>query len=373
MLGYPLEENPSHIDITWDGFDWLGDLENIQSTFGYKLNPDHYNGIYHLPMTGTVLDPETPITIYPGHENWVGYFLPETQSPFDAIPADVLKNLSFIKGQYWSCLNSDFIAPPPKYNVKSASNWRCECNQLRMEIAYDDMVIMVLGTGDLQTFQWNRAGGGGNIINKDAPEYFQFSEQPDYEAIFMDLDSIELPDEIGAFAGDSCIGATTILPNDTTAMICAYTQGFEGEEISFELKYSTKSSRPVIEDYLVFNKDTRINEKRKIKVGENQQFYLVSFNKSKNITGITNASWVHCLPNPARDEATLNYFIPGESQVQLCLTNILGKEIMRWDQGIQPAGEYQIKFNSSMVPAGCYLISISNGNHLDTEKLLIMH
>ena len=242
-----------------------------------------------------------------------------------------------------------------------------------MEIAYDDMVIMVLGTEDPETFAWNRGGGGGSIIHKDAPEYFQFSEQEDYEAIFIDLDSIDLPEEIGAFAGDSCIGATKVLPDDSAAMICAYTQGFEGEEISFELMYPTKATRPVIDDYLVFNNHTRIHEKGKITIGEKQQFYLVSFTKNKDNSDLINASWIHCVPNPASDEATITYFIPAEARVQITLTNILGKEIMHWDQENQTEGEYRFNVNTSSLPAGYYLVSATAGNQTCAEKLLIIH
>jgi len=211
MENRPLQDaNPPTYDITYDlQIGWSGELTTVKSTFGYKLETT-YEDISYLPMTGTVLDPETEITIFDGHENWVGYFLPETQSPFDAIPEEVLPHLKSIRAQYWSCLNYAFIAPPPKSTTSSIGEWRCLCNQGRIEIEYNDMVILTLGNTIEQKFAWERAGGGGALINKDAPEYFQFSEQPDYEAIFIDLDSIDLPDEIGAFAGDSCIGATKV-------------------------------------------------------------------------------------------------------------------------------------------------------------------
>ena len=318
-------EDPSIIDITYDVDEgWSGELEDVRSTFGYKLYTNN-GDISYLPMTGSILDPETQIKIYPGHENWVGYFLPETQSPFEAIPAELLPHLKYIKAQYWSCLNTDFISPHYKSITTSTGSWRCECNQGRIEMQYNDMVIMTLGDRDSLIFAWNRAGGGGAFNNKNAPENFLFKEKEDYEALFIDLDSIDLPDEIGAFAGDSCIGATKVLPDDTSAMICAYTKGFEGEEISFELIYSTKATRPVVDDYLVFNDQTRIKEHGKIKIGEKKQYYLVSFNKNKDHTDLINSSWIHCVPNPAINEATIIYFIPGEAKVKITLTNIWAK------------------------------------------------
>jgi len=155
-------------------------------------------------------------------------------------------------------------------------------------------------------------------------------------------------------------------------MICAYTQGFEGEEISFELIYTTKSTRPVVDDYLVFNDHTRINENRRIIIGEKHQFYLVSFNKNKANTETINPSWIYCLPNPAGDETIIAYFIPGESKVQIRLSNSLGKEVIQWNQGKQTPGNYQLKLNTSELPSGYYLVGLYSENQTCTEKLLIV-
>jgi hypothetical protein len=373
MVNRPLQDpNPMTFELVYNIPIWSGNLTSIKSTFGYKLetnNPD--NSI--LPLRGSILNPETEIKIYDGHENWVGYFLPETQSPFEAIPEYLLPHLRTISGQYWTCLNYAFITPPPKASANSIGEWRCLCNQGKVELEYNDMIILILGNTTEQVFSWNRIGGSGTIIKKEAPEYFQYSEQPNYEAIIIDLDSIDMPDEIGAFAGDSCIGATKVMPGDTSAMICAYTQGFEGEEISFELIYSTKGSRPVIDNYLVFNNQTRINQNGKIKIGEKQPFYLVSFSKNTEQTPLINLPSLHCLPNPSSAKVTITYLLPYESKVKICITNILGKEMMCLDQQNQAAGEYQVEINTTWLPSGYYLVSMSSKNQTCTNKMLIIH
>lgn len=373
MINRPLQDpDPLTYEINYNDPIWSGSLTTVKSTFGYKLETNNPENSW-LSMSGSLLDPVTQIKIYDAHENWVGYFLPETQSPFDAIPEDVLPHLRIISGQYWTCLNYAFITPPPKTSVNSIGEWRCLCNQGKVELEYNDMIILVLGNTTEQVFSWNRMGSRGSTIKKDAPEYFQFSEQPDYEAIIIDLDSIDLPDEIGAFAGDSCIGATKVLPGDTSAMICAYTQGLEGEEISFELIYSTKASMPVIDNYLVFNNQTRTNENGKIIIGEKQPFYLVSFSKNTDHTPLSNLPSIHCLPNPSSDEVTIRYFLPYESSLKICVTNILGKEMMCLDQQYQTAGEYQVKINTSWFPSGYYLVSLSARHQSISNKMLIIH
>ena len=372
MINRPLNPVSPYLFIrNWFGI-WSGNLTHVQSTFGYKFIHSAPT-IRYLPMSGELPDPATTITIYPGHENWVGYFLPQSQNPLEAIPATVLANLRSIIGQYWSCFNNSFIAPPPKSTASSPGIWRCQCNQGNVEIAYNDMVVLNLGNPIQQTFSWNQPGDGSAIIEKDAPEFFNYSEQADYESIIIELDTLNLPEEIGAFAGDTCIGATKILPNDTSALICAYSEGFEGEEITFELLYSTKASRPVIDDYLVFNTQTRIMENRKITVGENQTYYLVSLkNKPDNLL-MTESVWMRVQPNPANNETNVSYFMAQDSWVKIGLFNVMGKEIMNWEPGIQNAGEHRFKFCTSNLPSGYYLLKMITENLTIAEKLLVVH
>jgi len=114
MLGYPLQQNdPPQLDITYQNQNWSGQLNDIISTFGYKLETNN-ESISYLPMTGSILDPSTQISIYPDHDNWIGYFLPETQSPFEAIPEELLEHLLYIRGQYWFCFIREYWIPPQK-------------------------------------------------------------------------------------------------------------------------------------------------------------------------------------------------------------------------------------------------------------------
>ncbi|MDZ7741940.1 MAG: hypothetical protein U5Q03_09380 [Bacteroidota bacterium] len=59
------------------------------------------------------------------------------------------------------------------------------------------------------TFQWISSGNtaSGGLLET---EYYQFEEQADYTAVYIEPDTTENPLEIGAFVNDTCIGAARL-------------------------------------------------------------------------------------------------------------------------------------------------------------------
>jgi len=101
---------------------WIpsGELTDIKSSLGYKLKldyEDNYSGNKFIHLLGNILSSTEPVNIYQNYDNWVGYWLYESQSPFDAIPADVLEDLTSIKAQRWHC--------EKRINQESEPVWAC--------------------------------------------------------------------------------------------------------------------------------------------------------------------------------------------------------------------------------------------------------
>jgi hypothetical protein len=365
-------DNEYMTTVTWDveHFWQYNLLDRIYSEKGYKLHLDPVLG-RSLVTYGTVLDPQTPLTLYPEKHNWVGYFLPYPQNPFIAIPKSITDNLYSMVSQYWSCYNYALIQPPPPTkSTATSAQWRCACNQLKMELKYGDMVI--LHSKPQQTLTWNQGGAIPKLNNKEAPEHFGFEEKADYTSYFIELDTNNLPDEIGAYAGDSCIGATKVLASDTTLLICAYDKGFEGQEITFQTFWPTKSYRPIINDYQVLNTVSGIREKRRIIAGEKQPFYVISFKDKPVDQSVPTDAWLSLSPNPASHEVLLSYFIPEHAYVTVKITGIVQGEWYSIDRGTQDPGEYKLNINSLQLPAGCYLVNLCFNNKSITEKLMIL-
>ena len=358
------------IDKVWNGIIWTGNLNTVQSTLGYKLETNN-PGVSALPMTGTVLAPETTMPLYADglaiKTNWTGYYLPVVQSPFDAIGEEFLEDMNMLKGKFWSCFKKD-----PGHTKTTGSIWGCACQQGRVEIKYGDM-IEIYATEDISEFHWQMGWMQPESEPKPPSLTFQYKEKAEYDALFIELDTLNLPEEIGAFAGDSCIGATTVLPSDTMALICAYTEGFEGEEITFELLYPTKTARPRCRDYSVLNTTTGIQEKRRIVAGENQPYFLVSFKSQENIPAKETAFNVIVRPNPAGNEFTVSYFTGQEALVELSLINALGLPVRSWQRGIHGAGSYSMAISTAGLPSGCYYLKVKAGNAVEIQKIMIIH
>lgn len=238
-------------------------------------------------MTGTVLAPnyifvDDLVAFVP---NWTSYFLESTQSPFDAIGTEFLDKITWMAGQYWYCHKESTSG-----EKNSGYWWRCACEQGRIELKYADM-IEIFPSEDISDFHWQTAGQPPLDDPKGPSELFSYQEQPEYDAIMIELDTGNLPQEIGALAGDTCIGATAVHSGDTLALICAYTLGFEGEEITFELVFPTKTVMQS-NDYVVLNTSTGIREKRRIIAGEDQPYFLVSFKLNSSQLPPNEADWV---------------------------------------------------------------------------------
>jgi hypothetical protein len=356
---------PTYLKKDWDPTNgWGGDLDNVNSTLGYKLTTSN-TGLSYLPMSGTILSSGTTFPLLSRVPNWTGYFLESTQSPFDAIGTDFLDKITWIAGQYWYCHKETIETKSTAYW------WRCACEQGKIELKYADM-IEIFPSENIPDFHW-QTGGAPSLVDPKIPsQSFNFQEQPEYAPIMIELDTNVLPQEIGAFAGDSCIGATTVLPDDTLALICAYTDGFEGQEITFEMIYPTKSLRQD-DDYLVLNTRTGIRERRNIIAGEDQPYFLVSFKNNYDSDIPIIQDWLQCRPNPANQQVTISYFIKKDSRVHLKLTDMTGRDVKDWDRSWQTAGSYSFNIQTDHLPEGIYQLAMSTQAGNIVQKLLIIH
>jgi hypothetical protein len=372
-----LPPNDPEIDYNvFDGTEWLptGGLIDIQSTRGYKLKLLYENQPEKkwLHLFGDVLDPTEDITIYGPYENWVGYFLYTEQDVFDAL-ADVIDDLYLIKAQDWTCVYTIPCARDP-YNQGGCWIWDNEVHNVK----YGDMLILKTYLDQL-TFQWNYSGNRSNDEPRSAPEYYSYEEKADYTPMIIELDSTGNLLEIGAFINDSCIGANTVLPDDTIVVLRAYMDGQPGDSVTFEKYYgSSKSYTPPIHDYFVNNKQTGTWEKRTIKTGEKQDYYLISF-KTGKITNETesNPVSINCAPNPLKNEVTIKFTVQQECMLQIGVFDLYGKSLNILQGGVSKAGTYSINWtgtdsNGKPLPNGVYILKLQAGTNYAQTKIIIM-
>lgn len=80
-------------------------------------------------------------------------------------------------------------------------------------------------------------------------------------------------------------------------------------------------------------------------------------------------------PNPFNPETTINYQLPFSSYVTLKVYDALGKEITTLVNEFKTAGEYQIKFRSSIssgISSGVYFYRLKTNDFIEIKKMLLL-
>ena len=354
--------------MQFDGESWTGNLNNIRSTDGYKLELDIDENESNMPdiaLHGARLDPATPITLYPIQENWVGYFIGESQMPEDAIPEDVFEHITVIKAQYWTMIRQE--TEPYTWFIKGHVT----------PIHYGDMVIIEVDSQ--QTLVWNIPQAPAEEMEALITEYYSFTEQADYLPIFVETDSTSDIQEVAVLAGNEVVGAGVRLPGDTLVEVNAYLEEVPaGTPLEFETWSGYKSQPIPTGDYAVQNPNTGNYEKRIIYKGERSKYHLVSLKTGQDELISQNVSDVICSPNPFSKEILFSFRLNAESNVDLAIYDLTGNRIYELLKGEFPAGYYEVVWDGRNITGiqmqnGIYVYKLiyGNGNEISGKVVLI--
>lgn len=362
LLGFPSYQ------LQFDGEYWTGNLNNIQSTKGYKLELDLEENESNMPdiaLHGARLDPATPITLLPNQENWVGYFIGGSQMPEDAIPGDVFDHITVIKAQYWAMIRQE--TEPYTWFIKGHVT----------PIHYGDMVIIEVDSQ--QTLVWNHPQAPAEEMETLTTEYYSFTEQADYHPIFVETDSTSDIQEIAVLAGNEVVGAAVRLAGDTLIEVNAYLEGVPpGTPLEFETWSGYKSQSIPTGDYAVQNRNTGNYEKRVIYKGERAKYHLVSLKAGQDALISQNVSEFTCSPNPFSSETLFTFRLNAKGSVNLAIYDLAGNRMHELLNGALPAGYYEAVWDGRnttgiQMQNGIYLYRLTsgNGNEISGKVVLI--
>ena len=334
---------------------WTGDLDNVRSTKGYRLELDLTDSpMPDIALHGAKLDPSISLTIYPNTENWVGYFVEDAQLPEDAIPEDVLDVLTVIKAQYWAMFKS--TTEPYTWKIKGQVT----------PIHYGDMLI--LESDAMASLQWNQPQEAAEEMETLFPEYYEYEEQATYLPIFIETDENSDIDEIAVLANGEVVGAAVRLPGDTLVEVNAYLEDVpSGTPLEFET-WSDYKSAPIDKgSYSVKNRFNGLYEKRSIYKGERAKYHIASLKAGTVAQSPANISDANCAPNPFRSETLFTFRLNSTGPVSLCVYNQNGKLVRELMNGELAAGYYTIPWDGvdkagNRLGDGLYFYKLTSGN-----------
>jgi hypothetical protein len=83
-------------------------------------------------------------------------------------------------------------------------------------------------------------------------------------------------------------------------------------------------------------------------------------------------SSIYIFPNPANDQATIEYELSQPGNVDISVFDINGKLVIQ-EQLSQASGSHQYQLNCSNIPRGMYVVSVRTGNTVKTSKFIVAH
>ena len=340
---------------------WMNIDHIFTSIKGYKF---HMNEEADISVTGFLEDTSTTISLQGnGEENWIGYFLEETQKVEDAF-AEYWNgdNIYFIQHQEWSAVRLD-----GKWIFKKNSD------NLSPTLSYGDMVIVKCNTN--MDFSWDNTTPPEDKRGYTEPEYFSYTEQEDYIPLFIELDTSDIPLEIGAMVNGECIGATVV--EDTLTQINAYTTESQTGSIEFEMYYGLRSENKLLSQYDCFSLSNPEFILNYLDTDIPKDAYFIPLKQGSSLILKHFKFSISNYPNPFNPETTINYSVPEKCQVKLLIYNIKGQKVCSLVNGVLDKGKYTILWdgkddNRTSISSGIYFSRFSAGDKTTVKKMIML-
>lgn len=91
-------------------------------------------------------------------------------------------------------------------------------------------------------------------------------------------------------------------------------------------------------------------------------------------TGINNKTYkelgLTCFPNPVEEIVNVQFWLPKDENITISVINLNGQTIYKYEAGEMTYGKHQIPVNLSKLSRGNYILQLSNGKVLGTQKLI---
>ena len=355
-LGYPQTINK----IYYTGSVWYNETHIFTSPQGYKFKMLNEEPIT-IDVPGFLEDPDTEISLVAeGNENWIGYFIDETQDVNDAFENSI-DNIYFIQTQNWTYQREE---PEPE------SPWVRP--QDRRALNYGDGVVVKCFEDE--DFVWSYTGGGDPPEEREKAQNFDFEEKADYIPIYIELDPEELPLEVAVYIDDECKGAEIV--TDEEMDIRAYMLDGTTGDMTFEMYYGDKAGNKKVIDYFTYDPKAMELHQGTVHVEEVKDYYMVSFKDEGHSFTSIDYKLIN-FPNPVSNSVTVRYSLPNTEHIELSVYNCRGQYITTLKDDEQSSGFHAVMWDGTdehgkNVPNGVYLYKLTTSEKDIVKKMLLM-
>lgn len=365
------KENKHYPDntIKWH---YMHGINSDKGFLGYKVvfnSPvvtDKFHG-YHVHPQAWVEVPEHSV------ENWIGYFIPQTQTSYMAF-GSYMDELYYIQHKNWTMART---------SIERGAPWivQGQLGTPRPSISYGDMVIVKRFAPDgvnpdIAEFQWKSLGQSQKYV-REQPEYFSFDMLPEYTAIFVEVDSFTTAKELAIMSNDQCYGAAVV--TEGTVMIPAFISTLpEGSELQLVSWDGAKSEIKPISmnlfdpDHDSFIKCSAFNK-------SDADYYLINIGSNPQEDDAPPAQQfsIQNYPNPFNPSTTIKYSVPTDGEVVITIHNIRGQVVKTLISDYKSDGLHQEIWNGkdqqeNNVATGIYFVRIQTKDSSLTHKMIML-
>ncbi len=340
---------------------WSNTVYPIISDNGYQLNPQE-DGSYILPEPGSRLPSDHTKIVYPGQRNWIGYWLPMTQSYQFAL-GDQLDHVTSICAEDWFVykINGQW------YGMSTATS---EPGTFKYGKGY---AIVVDEQFELH---WNSLSIS-EPYEKEETEFFTYEDKPNYEMIEIEyIENGENILEVGIYQGDVCVGASKV--EGYPVQLMAYTDAINrSDNLSFELVSGGRNIRK-IDIVWKYNFETEQYESTTLHPFENQ-FSLIKLGKSgENIPEEPLLTNLSNYPNPFNPTTTIKFTTTEHTEhTELNIYNMKGQKVKQLVSGQLSAGKHSVIWdgrdeNNNPVSSGIYLYRLETADKVISKKMILI-
>ncbi len=344
-------------EIYWYLSNWQHDYEQFSRTEGFKfLMLDDIT--FEVP--GFKEDDNTTISLTgSSNENWIGYWLEDTQDVDDAFE------------DYWDGSNIYYIQHQRWTAHYYEEEWHLSTRV--PELSYGDMVVVKCRT-TISDFEWNQGTPVEKTVYAD-PEYFSFEEQADYVPLYIEVGDDDVPEEIGAFVNGVCIGATVV--EDIVNQINVYTTSAPPGNIELELYYGNRSENKIISSYKCVTSSNPNTVLEQLSSGDCADSWFVDLREDSSMVPTPAKLSLSNYPNPFNPSTSIAYSLPNDGMIEIEIYNIKGQLVKTLVNEEQLAGLYQTDWNGKdnnekNVSTGIYFYKLSTGEQTLIKKMLLL-